>query len=259
MEGGQARWLLIGNSRWHWAIPDPRCPGALITWEAPPPPGSLPPDALPHAWAAVGPVPATAGLRASARLSLAEVPLDGLPPWLGIDRALAGWWAWRRWPGPLLVADAGTVLSLNRIAPSGRFVGGRLLAGLALQWRAMAAGTTALPDTLVTPGLGFEALSCGGQQAWPTETREAMLVGVSQGLAAAIVAASAEGGQEGLRVVLTGGGGPVLKPLIGPSLARLDIPLEHEPHLCMAALAALRPAPAQERGEAPLQDALRLP
>jgi pantothenate kinase type III len=29
----------------------------------------------------------------------------------------------------LLVVDAGTVLSLNRIARSGRFIGGRLLAG----------------------------------------------------------------------------------------------------------------------------------
>jgi type III pantothenate kinase len=48
----------------------------------------------------------------------------------------------------LLVVDAGTVLSLNRIDRSGRFIGGRLLAGLTLQWQAMAAGTAGLPDTV---------------------------------------------------------------------------------------------------------------
>ena len=241
MDGGQVRWLLIGNSRWHWATPDPQKPGALIRWETPPASESLPPGAAPLAWAAVGPVPETAGLSPTARLELAEVPLDGKPAWLGIDRALASWWAWRRWPGPLLVADAGTVLSLNRMAPSGRFSGGRLLAGLALQWQAMATGTAALPDTLGAPGRGFGALSRGGQRPWPLETQEAMLVGVSQGLAAAIVAATLECEQDGLRLVLTGGDAPILKPLIGPSLARRGIPLVHEPDLCLAALAALRP------------------
>lgn len=243
MDGGQVRWLIIGNSRWHWASPDRRNPGALISWETPPPSETLRPDEAPFAWAAVGHVPQNAGLCASARLALAEVPLAGIPPWLGLDRALASWWAWQRWPGPLLVVDAGTVLSLNRVTPSGRFSGGRLLAGLALQWQAMAAGTVALPNTLAAPGRGFGALSSGGQQPWPLETQEAMLVGVSQGLAAAIVAATLECGQDGLRLVLTGGDAPVLKPLIGPSLARLGVPLEHDPALCLTALAALRPAP----------------
>ena len=243
MDGGQVRWLVIGNSRWHWATPDPRNPGALISWETPPPSESLPAAVAPVAWAAVGTVPETAGLSVTARLALSEVPLDGVPPWLGIDRALASWWAWRRWSGPLLVVDAGTVLSLNRIDRSGRFIGGRLLAGLTLQWQAMAVGTAGLPDTLAVPGRGFGALSRGGQPPWPLETQEAMLVGVSKGLAAAIVAATLECEQDGLRLVLTGGDAPIIKPLIGPFLARWGIPLEHEPDLCLAALAALRPLP----------------
>jgi type III pantothenate kinase len=143
----------------------------------------------------------------------------------------------------LLVVDAGTVLSLNRIDRSGRFIGGRLLAGLTLQWQAMAVGTAGLPDTLAVPGRGFGALSRGGQPPWPLETQEAMLVGVSKGLAAAIVAATMECEQDGLRLVLTGGDAPIIKPLIGPFLARWGIPLEHEPDLCLAALAALRPLP----------------
>jgi len=243
VDGGQVRWLLIGNSRWHWATPDPRNSGALIRWETSPPSESLPPGAAPIAWAAVGRVPETAGLSSTARLVSSEVPLDGMPPWLGIDRALASWWAWRRWSGPLLVVDAGTVLSLNRMARSGSFIGGRLLAGLELQLQAMATGTAGLPHTFAEPGRGFGALGRGGQLPWPQETQEAMLVGVSNGLAAAIVAATLECEQDGLRLVLTGGDAPILKPLIGPSLARWGIPLEHEPDLCLAALAALRPPP----------------
>ena len=123
----------------------------------------------------------------------------------------------------------------------------------------MAAGTEALPDTLAQPGRGFEALCREGQQAWPTETREAMLVGVSQGLAAAIVAAAGEWQHEGLRLVLTGGDAPVLKPLIGPSLARQGIPVEHDPQLCLAGMAALRPFPIGDSGVVPRQDVLRGP
>ena len=80
-------------------------------------------------WAAVGAVPESARLPAEARLQLAEVPLEGAPPWLGIDRALAGWWGWRLAAGPVLVADAGTVLSFTRMDRAGRFAGGRLWPG----------------------------------------------------------------------------------------------------------------------------------
>jgi type III pantothenate kinase len=133
--GSAARWLLIGNSRWHLAgLQD----GELITWDAAP---VAAPGPVVHAWAAVGPVPAGADLPQERRLRLADVPLGEAPSWLGIDRALGGWQAWRERGGPVLVADAGTVLSLTRVDAQGRFAGGRLMAGLALQLRAMAAGT----------------------------------------------------------------------------------------------------------------------
>jgi pantothenate kinase type III len=63
------------------------------------------------------------------RLRVEDVPLAGAPSWLGIDRALAGWEAWRQTGGPVLVVDAGTVLSLTRVDGEGRFQGGRLMAG----------------------------------------------------------------------------------------------------------------------------------
>ena len=87
-----ARLLLIGNSRWHWAEP---CAtgGGLHCWHTPPA-DDLEAEDL-QAWAAVGSLPGYAPSVAARRLALADVPLQGVPPWLGIDRALAGWQAWR--------------------------------------------------------------------------------------------------------------------------------------------------------------------
>ena len=86
-----SRALLIGNSRWHWATqrgerwsfdhaaPDPR-------WI----------DTTNLIWAAVGEVPAALEGAQESRLQLENVPLEGCPPWLGVDRALGAWGAWRR-------------------------------------------------------------------------------------------------------------------------------------------------------------------
>jgi len=233
--GSAARWLLIGNSRWHWAgLQD----GELITWDAAP---AAAPGPVVHAWAAVGPVPPGADLPQERRLRLADVPLGEAPSWLGIDRALGGWQAWRERGGPVLVADAGTVLSLTRVDAQGRFAGGRLMAGLALQLRAMAAGTEALPPPLRNGA--FHDRPDQGLASWPRETAAAMAVGVSQGLAAAVVAATLDLAQREPEVglVLTGGDGEGLLPLIAEGLAgRVPEPLLR-PALCLEALAALRP------------------
>ncbi|MFO0016668.1 MAG: type III pantothenate kinase [Synechococcaceae cyanobacterium] len=151
--GGRPRWLLIGNSRWHWAEAHAE---RLRCWHEPPQAGLVSAAAgAPLAWAAVGPVPAAADLKEAQRVRLNDIPLRDLPPWLGIDRALAGWQAWRQQPQlPVLVADAGTVLSFTRVDRGGGFRGGRLQAGLALQLRAMAAGTAGLPD------LGADLAGC---------------------------------------------------------------------------------------------------
>jgi type III pantothenate kinase len=236
VDGGcAARWLLIGNSRWHWAGLQK---AELISWHAAP--AALPGAAV-HAWAAVGPVPVGAELPQERRLLLADVPLREAPPWLGVDRALAGWQAWRERGGPVLVADAGTVLSFTRVDGPGRFAGGRLMAGVALQLRAMAAGTQALPSALaegVIPDLSDQ-----DHGSWPRETAAAMAVGVRRGLAAAVVAAALDLARREpqLGLVLTGGDGEQLLPLIAEGLAgRGPVPLLR-PALCLEALAALRP------------------
>ncbi|MFQ6538666.1 MULTISPECIES: type III pantothenate kinase [Aphanothece] len=237
------RWLLIGNSRWHWAEGGAE---RLRCWSEPPPaatPPKAPPPAPPPsgagmadpitgwitAWAAVGPGVAASGLDPRTRLTLEHVPLGNLPPWLGIDRALVGWQAWSDSQGPVLVADAGTALSLTRVDGAGRFAGGRLLAGAALQWRALAEGTVGLPAIPLNGPLDGEP--------WPERTAEALRTGVLRGLAAAVQAAWQEALQVDRRCGLwiTGGDGPALGALLGQPC---------DGQLALRALAGLRP----ERG-----------
>ena len=95
MPGGSPRWLLIGNSRWHWAVAKG---GELRVEHGPPPVKALEPGWIDDlvAWAAVGPLPTAVSLPPQRRLGLEQVPLAELPPWLGLDRALAGWLAAHR-------------------------------------------------------------------------------------------------------------------------------------------------------------------
>ena len=226
----EGRWLLIGNSRWHWAEGELGC---LRTWSDPAGVGEF--EGL-VAWAAVGPVPASAPLPLERRLHLKDVPLLEQPGWLGVDRALVGWRAWCLASGPVLVADGGTALSLTLVTSDGRFGGGRLLAGAALQLRALAAETAGLPA--LDPPLDLPP------DLWPHSTSEAMAAGVLRGLAAALDAAGRDALSScpGCSFWLTGGDGPLLKPLLQQLLVSA-MPLQLAPDLALEALAALRPGP----------------
>lgn len=238
------RWLLIGNSRWHWAERSPA--GQLRGWDgAPALSGAEGPPPL--AWAAVGRLPDPAWASADRELRLGDVPLADCPPWLGVDRALAGWGAWREAREAVLVADAGTVLSLTLVEASGRFRGGRLLAGLGLQLAAMANRTALLPrlQSRARPAAdaGDWGAAAGEEQdpKWPRSTAAAMGVGVETGLAAAVVEAARASGSR--RLVLTGGDGPLLQRLVTRPLERLGLAVSHRPLLCLESLARLRPEP----------------
>lgn len=242
--GPQARWLLVGNSRWHWAeatengLRIRHCEAAesLSGTTAAPLAG----------WAAVGRLPIGWVPGPPGRVLTDDVPLGAKPAWLGVDRALAGWLAWRQSAEAVLVADAGTVLSLTRVDRDGCFSGGRLLAGLRLQWRAMAAGTAALPEA-PAPGDLSDLLESGG---WPAATSAAMAVGVVQGLAAALTEAFRQAAADlpGCRLVLTGGDAPLLLPLVRERLTGEADAVRLEPDLALRALVALRPAPGVRPG-----------
>lgn len=85
----------------------------------------------------MGRLSAALALPEERRIELAQVPLQQLPPWLGVDRALVGWRAWRRQTQAVLVADAGTCLSLTCVDGQGRFRGAaerRVGAAAAQSW-----------------------------------------------------------------------------------------------------------------------------
>jgi type III pantothenate kinase len=240
--GSTARWLLVGNSRWHWA--EQREDGQLRGWDGAASEG-VGKGVLPLAWAAVGPSPDPGICPAEREVRLADVPLLGCPPWLGVDRALAGWGAWQVAGDSVLVVDGGTVLSLTRVDGGGTFRGGRLLAGLRLQLEAMGQGTTLIPQILRQHMEGaFEeddSRNAPDDPAWPRATASAMQAGVERGLVAAITQAAREAGCQW--VVFTGGDGVMLHDRGAPELELLGLSVVHRPLLCLESLARLRPAP----------------
>ena len=124
------------------------------------------------------------------RIRLEDVPLPQAPPWLGVDRALGAWMAWRcsqeqqlDCSRGLLLVDAGTVLSLTRVTADGCFGGGQLIPGYRLQLQAMTKRTLGLPST--PEDLDQEAL----QEVFPQQTVAAMQRGVLEAMLASIAAA----------------------------------------------------------------------
>jgi len=179
------RALLIGNSRWHWAQ---RQDHYVRIEHGPPDPGRIGTD--PPVWAAVGSVPEPLMAHQDLRIRLEDVPLPKAPPWLGVDRALGAWMAWRcsqeqqlDCSRGLLLVDAGTVLSLTRVTADGCFGGGQLIPGYRLQLQAMTKGALGLPST--PEDLDQEAL----QEVFPQQTAAAMQRGVLEAMLASIAAA----------------------------------------------------------------------
>ncbi|MBL6740385.1 MAG: type III pantothenate kinase [Synechococcus sp. BS301-5m-G54] len=219
--------LLIGNSRWHWAefqadrwhfdhsLPD------LSRLEITPP-----------VWAAVGPVPETPFLNKVRRLTLADVPVEGCPPWLGVDRALGAFSAWSRCieqkldrRAGVLLADAGTVLSLTLLDSAGGFRGGQLIPGLRMQLQAMAAGAS---------GLDLPAVDVESPSLFPRETDAAMWRGALQALVGALGEAQR---QCGALIWLCGGDAARLEP----ELIRAGLHVRCDPDLVMKGLVDLMP------------------
>ena len=189
-ERGGGRALLIGNSRWHWAQRHGQ--GVRVDH------GDPDPDRIgthPPIWAAVGPVPEQLRAYQDLRIRLEDVPLLKAPPWLGVDRALGAWMAWRRSQEQqldcsrgLLLVDAGTVLSLTRVTADGCFGGGQLIPGYRLQLRAMAEGTVSLPSTPKLPDCEVPR-EVFPQEVFPQQTVAAMQRGVLQAMLATIAVA----------------------------------------------------------------------
>lgn len=149
---GEGSWLalMIGNSRLHWA----KFVGESLedAWDtehlsAEGGRGELPDYRLPLYLASVVPTQTAFWQTYPAVhiLSLDELPLGGVYPTLGIDRALAVLGAAEVWGSPVLVIDAGTALTFTGLDANYQLIGGAILPGLGLQLRSLAQKTAALP------------------------------------------------------------------------------------------------------------------
>lgn len=79
-------------------------------------------------------------------LKLEDLPLGGLYPTLGIDRALAVLGAGEKLGFPILLIDAGTALTVTGADGDRNLMGGAILPGLGLQFSALANRTATLPE-----------------------------------------------------------------------------------------------------------------
>jgi len=78
-------------------------------------------------------------------ITLDQVPLKGMYPTLGIDRALALWGAGKTWGFPMLVIDAGTALTFTAADVNQCLIGGAILPGIGLQFATLGQQTGQLP------------------------------------------------------------------------------------------------------------------
>ena len=146
--------LMIGNSRLHWA----KFAGTALqeTWDT----EHLTPDAVkqlsnkfqssvPLSLVLASVVPQQAELWQNYPdlhiITLDRLPLLGVYPTLGIDRALAVLGAGTELGWPILVIDAGTAITFTGVDVNKCLVGGAILPGLTLQLSSLAQKTAALP------------------------------------------------------------------------------------------------------------------
>ena len=173
-----ADYLLIGNTRLHWAC-NTNCSyefsHTLIN-------ESLPKniDFKKLIWASVGKYP-TNNLLKKNQVTLKDITLKNMPNFIGIDRALVCFSALRmiknKFSKNLLIVDLGTTVSMTKIDNQGNILGGQLFPGFTTQLKSMEQSTKNLisPKKLFIPNKKFEI-----------STTNAMLRGVYNSIVGAI-------------------------------------------------------------------------
>lgn len=129
------------------------------------------------------------------------------PRTLGADRVAAACGANALYPGrSLLVADAGTALTLDYINAGGCFMGGNISAGICLKLRVLHEFTAALPE--VSPSGSLPELG--------VDTHTALRSGAVRGTAAEIIDTlhRLQAHDACVQLIITGGDAPLLKPLL---------------------------------------------
>ena len=217
----EANYLMIGNTRWHWASK------IKEEWKyfhtSPNPVEFKNKDFSQIYWGSVGQLPENIKLCPSKKIKLDDVPLSNLPSNLGIDRALASWSAFQKQSSlrsqkqGLIVIDAGTILSITKITKKGEFAGGQLISGLKLQLSSMSNGALNLENPIITTI---------PKETFQYETNKAMIRGSINGLIGLILQVFQE---TKLPIWLCGGDSPIILN----ELKNKDIDIKYYPNLVL--------------------------
>ncbi len=171
-------YLLIGNTRLHWAVnknSSYKFSNTLVN-------DSLPKniDFKKLIWASVGKYP-TNNLLKKNQVTIKDINLINMPHFIGIDRALACFASLIMFKSKssrnLLIVDLGTTVSITKIDHQGNILGGQLFPGFTTQLKSMEQSTKNLvsPNKLYIPNNKFEI-----------STMDAMLRGVYNSITGAI-------------------------------------------------------------------------
>jgi type III pantothenate kinase len=160
------------------------------------------------------------------RIAHGDLPLEvsvAEPHRVGIDRlAGAAAAALAKDPGrPAVVVDCGTATTVNLVSAAGAFLGGAILPGPALMARALAEGTSRLPEVA--------ALDHAPPPPLPgRSTQEAIAAGIGWGIRGAVARLVAEARRsfaEEPQVILTGGSAGIVRDCLPDALELPDLVL----------------------------------
>jgi len=134
--------LLVGNSRLHWANYSQNQSKFFHTNKEQKVPENI--DFNKLIWASVGKLP-NFSLKEKNEIKTKDIQLSNLPNYFGIDRALACVAALKTIENPLkknlLIADFGTILSITKLSSNGSIIGGQLIPGFLTQLKSMEQNT----------------------------------------------------------------------------------------------------------------------
>ena len=134
--------LLVGNSRLHWAKYYENQSKFFHTKKEQKVPENIDLDQL--IWASVGKLP-DFFLKGENQIKTKDIRLSNLPDYFGVDRALACFAALNIIANPLkkdlLIADFGTILSITKLNSNGSIIGGQLIPGFLTQLKSMEQNT----------------------------------------------------------------------------------------------------------------------
>ena len=134
--------LLVGNSRLHWAKYSQNQSTFFHTKKEQKVPENVDLDQL--IWASVGKLPNFL-LKEDNEIKTKDIRLSNLPDYFGVDRALACLGALNIIANPLkkdlLIADFGTILSITKLNSNGSIIGGQLIPGFITQLKSMEQNT----------------------------------------------------------------------------------------------------------------------